>query len=239
MLQHPVYDLFRDLFLGPDLIPGDQTALIVHIQQGADVQHLTEETGRFRNPAAADEKGQIRGEEPVMQMQLVLLRIMIKLLQGHPLIPQLRQLIHQQTEAGGRGEGIHDENFPVREFPAQLIGSSPGGVHRAGDPGGKDQMHQVLPLFQEGAPEADIFRHIDLAGTAFLAIQHPLIKGVGIHGFPQIIRMAFTAQLIMEADIGHADFPKVFRAQIRRRTGGQYIIIHGSCPFFPDKETNK
>lgn len=64
---HLLHDLLDDPLFAGDLEAGDQAALGVHVQQGADAQDAAEEARRLGDAAALHVEAQVRGEEPVVQ----------------------------------------------------------------------------------------------------------------------------------------------------------------------------
>ena len=66
VVLHLLYDLLDDSLFTTDLLAGNEVALIVHIQQRADLQRGAEPTGRLGNTAAADIEGQIGRKKPVV-----------------------------------------------------------------------------------------------------------------------------------------------------------------------------
>ena len=57
---HHLHDLADDLFLGADLVSGNQPAEVIHVHQGADFQKAAENGSGFRNAPAADEEREVR-----------------------------------------------------------------------------------------------------------------------------------------------------------------------------------
>ena len=127
-LLHLVHDLPNDPLLGADLFPGDQTALVVHVQQGTNAQNGADEARRLGHAAALDVEGQVGGEEPVVQMEAVSLGKITNLLNALALITQVGKLIHEKTIAGGSAERINYQNLIVGIFFRKLLSGDAGGV---------------------------------------------------------------------------------------------------------------
>ena len=71
------------------------------------IQQTADESGCFGDAATLDIEGQIRREKPVVQLQPVSQSPIPKLVDIHPAIPQISQLIHEQAVAGGSSQRIH------------------------------------------------------------------------------------------------------------------------------------
>lgn len=71
----------------------------VHVQQRADAQDGAHRPGGFGDPPAFDVKGQVRGKEPVVQLQFMLLRPIPEGINIHPAVPQIRQGVHKKPIA--------------------------------------------------------------------------------------------------------------------------------------------
>ena len=87
MLLHARLNLLDHLALGAHLLPGNQAAQVVHVQQRANAQHLANEAGGLAYAPALDVKGEVRGEKPVMHFQPVLLQPGRQLRRIHAAVP--------------------------------------------------------------------------------------------------------------------------------------------------------
>lgn len=74
ILFHLLNDPSDDLLFGADLVPGYQPAFVIYIKKRADSHHRPDKARRFGNTPSFNIEGQIRGEEPVMQITLIFLR---------------------------------------------------------------------------------------------------------------------------------------------------------------------
>ena len=54
MLYHLVHDRLDDLLLRADLIARDQTALIIYVQERADIQETADKTGSLGDSSSPD-----------------------------------------------------------------------------------------------------------------------------------------------------------------------------------------
>ena len=137
---HLLHDLLDDPLFAGDLEAGDQAAQGVHVQQGADAQDAAEEARRLGDTAALHIEAQVRGEEPVIQAQPVLLRPGAEFVDGETFVPLVRQSVHEQAVAGGGAQGIHDVDLPLREALPADVGGVGGGIVGAGDAGGEGDV---------------------------------------------------------------------------------------------------
>ena len=230
---HFVHNGLDDLFLGADLVAGDQPAQIVHVQQRADIQHTAEEGRGLGDPAALHIEAEIGGEEPVVDLQAVFLDPIGQFSRAQALVPLVGGPVHQKSVAGGRAQGVHNIYVSLRETLFHDKGRVPCRVHRAGQAGGQAHMDNVLPLLQEGGEVVHIFADAHLGRAGIRPLAHGLIKLIEGHALTQIVRVFLVVQEVVEADIMNVPAFKMLMGQIGSGAAAQNIITHevSSFPF--------
>ena len=156
------------------------------------MQHRAEPAAGLGNAPTAHIEGQIGREEPVMQLEAVLLGPVAQLLQSHPPVAQIGQLVHQQAIAGRGAQRIHHVDLAFRILGRQLVAGEAGGIVGAGDAAGQRHVQDIQPLLQKRGEIGDVLIHVDLRGTGLRAVRHRLIEGVKGHGFAQIVTIGFA-----------------------------------------------
>ena len=128
ILFHFRNDFTDDTALGADFLAGNELAGIVDVEQRADIELCAEPTGNLGNTAALDVEGQVRGEEPVMQLKLVFFGPEENFFKGFAFVTKIGQLIHQQTVTGCGTEGVNNLDLTVRILFQQLVTGDAGRV---------------------------------------------------------------------------------------------------------------
>ena len=174
-----------------------------------------------------DKEGQIRGEEPVVNLQPVFFDPPGQFSGAHSLVSLRCGRIHKQAVTRGRAEGVDDINLTLRIAFAENGSRIAGRIDGTGDPGRQTHMDDVLAVLKKRREEIDIFRDVYLGGTGVGALGHPVIKLVKGNGLPEIVRILNSVQGIVEADIMDVPGLKMFFAQVGSRAAAENIT-HGS-----------
>jgi len=173
----------------------------------------------------------------VVQLQAVFLGEVTHFLQSLSLITQVRQLIHQQTIAGGGPQGIHHQHLVLGVFFSQLLGRDAGGIDRTGKTGRQADMQDILALLEETLKVGRKFIHIHLRSLGHFTGRHTGVELIERHALAQVIRVALIPQHIVEADIVNITAFKVLLGKIRSGAAAQNVFGHqftsfifGHCP---------
>ena len=226
MLFHAGNDLFHDALLAADLGARDEPAEVIHVQQRADVQQAAEDAGHLRDAAALDIERQVRGEEPVVQLQLVRLGPVAHAVDGHALVAQVRQAVHQQAVARGRAERVNDVDLPVGIALADDARGVFRRVRHAGQARGQADMQNVLALLEKRGEIVHELRNVHLRGARLGAVCHGGVKLVKRHRLAQIVRVIHAVERIVEADIRNVTLLEMLLGQVGGGAAAQYEIGH-------------
>ena len=230
-LLHLVHNGLNDLFLGADLVAGDQPAQIVHIQQRADIQHAAEEGRGLGDSAALYIKAQVGGEEPVVQLQPVLLNPFCQLFRAQSLVPLVGSPVHQQAVAGGGAQRVDHIDIPLGKAFLDDKRRVPCRVDRAGQAGGQAHMDNILALLQEGGKVVHIFADAHLSGAGVRALAHRIVKLGKRHALTQIVGVFLPIQEVVEADIMNVPAFKMLVGQVCSGAAAQNIVTHKGSSF--------
>ena len=214
VLLHAAHAFLYDPGLAADLVPGDQAAQVVHVEQGADVQRGAEPARGLRDAAALDIVFQRGREKPVVQPQLVVLRPAAEPVHIVSLVPQVRQPVHQKAVAGGGAQGIDNIYLPLRV----ALPHDARRVHRrvpgAGDARREADVQDVAPLRRDGLKIIEILRNADLRGLCIGALRHQTVKLREGDRLAQVIRVLHAVQAVVEADVADAAPGKMLLRQV-------------------------
>ena len=198
---HHLHNALHDLLLPPELLPGLQLALGVHVQQRADVQQGAHHPCGFGDPPAPDAEAQVGGIEPVMHAQAVVLDPLAERVQLHALVPHVCQGLHDQPVAGGGPQGIHDHQPPVGVKGRNLLRGQAGGVDGAGQAAGKLHVQHVQPLVQQPRKVPGIVGHRHLGGLHLRAGHHAGVQLRRGDGLAHVVGIILPVQGEVEAYI--------------------------------------
>ena len=229
-LLHAVNDSLYDLFLRADLFPGNKPAEVVHIQQRADVEHRSEEACRLGNSAALDVEAEIRGEEPVVQMQLVGFDPFASLVNAQTLVAFVGKRVHQKAVAGGCAERIDYVYLALGEILSEYLGCAACGVNCTGDTAGERYMQDVLALFKKRSKEIDVLGNVNLTGLGLRTLGHFLVKLLKWNALAEVIAVVLAVENIVEADIFDIARLEMLLRKVCRRAAANYIVRHFFLP---------
>ena len=230
MLFHARDDLLDDLLLGADLAARDEVAAVIHVEQGADLKQAAEHCRRLGDAPAADVAGKVGGEEPVVQVQSVLLYPCGELLRGETLVALGRGGVHQQAVTGGRAERIDDVDLPVGEALLHDERGIARGVDGSGYAGGQADMHDVQPLLKKLREVGHVLGYVDLRGAGVRALCHSRVELLKGHAHAEVVHVFLTVYRVMKADVMNVALLEMLLREVRRGAAAKNIISHCCSP---------
>ena len=151
-----------------------------------DLEHGAHHGGGGGHPAALFQEEQVVDGEVVALAQLIGLGPVPDLLHCPALLAQLGGLVYQHPLAQGGAQGVHHNNFALRELLRQLLGGDLEGVAGGGQPGGKGQHQRVLSLLEHRLQGVGGLPHVDGVGGGHQTL--PLLAIKFIRGHIPVIR---------------------------------------------------
>ena len=182
---------------------GDQMPLVVHVEDGLDVQQVPHDGLPRRQASAPAELAQVPHGEPVAEMQAVLLGKRRRLVQGLSLPLFLDGQVHEHPLAQGGAEGVHRDDPGLRELLPQVLGGDGSVVIRPAQAGGKAQVEKVPPALQDGPPDSLELLHVGGGGLGQFSLAEQLVEAVAVHGLPRCVAEAAGTDLDRQGDHGH------------------------------------
>ena len=130
------------------LADGGQMPLVVRVQQRLDAQRRAQNGCRSRDASAALKEVQIVHGEPVRQMQLGVLGVFRRFLNGRTGVTALCDQIGQHALTGRGAQGVHGEDLALGVALAQLLGGDAGGIVGRAQTGGETEIENVAAFLQ-------------------------------------------------------------------------------------------
>ena len=145
---------------------------------------------------------------------------------SQPTVPQVCQLLHQQTETRGGPQRVNqiDASVRITRFQHLLRGCS--RIHDPGNARGEAEVDYIHSRFQKILKINFKLIGINLCCFRVCTILHGLIKIVIGQGFSEIVPVKNAIHLVGIANIGDISLFQIFLGEIHGGLTAQYICAH-------------
>ena len=162
----------------------------------------------------------------MVQLELVRLGPVAHGVDGHALVAQVGETIHQQAVARGRAERVDDVDLPVGIALTDDARGVLCRVRHARQARGQADMQNVLALLKKRGEIVHKLRDVHLRGARLGAVCHGGVKLVKRHRLAQIVRVIHAVERIVEADIRNVTLLEMLLGQVGGGAAAQYEIGH-------------
>ena len=213
--------------LGTDLLARRQLALAINRHKRANLKRRADDCARSRNAPTAQIARQIGREEPVMQVELVLLDPSSRFLQRGPAIAHVGGIFHQQAKARGSCQRINHAHLAALGITVgKHLRRNAGRAIRARNTRRQRQMQHILALGNERLPKLLVLAHTQLRRLGHSARGDLGKKLVRRNRLIQVIVIDNAINLVMEIHDRNIARRKELAGSIGARFTGQDKITH-------------
>ena len=171
-LLHVVDQGVKRLLASAHLLHGDQVPLVVHMQDGLDVEQRARPGGRLGHASAAEQEHQVIDGEPVGEVELVLLEPVAHLVDRLPGARVLHRVPDEQPLAAGCRKRIDHVDFTLGELLLQLRGHERKSLVGARQAARERDVEHVAAAAEQLAEERLGFGEVGKRRLEDLALAH-------------------------------------------------------------------
>ena len=227
MRHHGLGHLGDRALLGTDLLARRQLALAINRHKWANLKRRADDRARGRDATAAQITRQVGREEPVMQVELVLLDPSGRFLQRGPAIAHIGGIFHQQAKARGSCQRIDHAHLTALGIAiGKHLRRNAGRTICARNARRQRQMQHVLALGDKRLPKLLVLAHAQLRRLRHGARGDLGKKLVRRNRLIQVIVIDNAINLVMEIHDRNIARRKELAGSIGARFTGQDKITH-------------
>ena len=227
MRHHGLGHLGDRALLGANLLTRRQLTFAIDRHKRANLERRADDRARGRNATAAQVARQIGREEPVVQIEFMLLNPSGRLVERSAAIANVGGTLHQQAKARRRRQRIDDAHFAALGIAIRKhLRRNAGRSIRARNTRRQRQVQHVFTLGNERLPELLVLTHAHLRRLGHGARGNLGKKLVRRNRLIQIVRIDNIVDLVMKTHDRNIARRKELTGSIGGGFTGQDKITH-------------